>query len=130
MLTDELVDTTTASRLVGRSVDAIRGAIRGGQLECVTRDSRARPLVSREELLAWASRRPPRTQPAFADGAARTIRALEAIGPATAEELGIFLDIHTGNVRKHLALLARQGDARRRSDGQWSLTALQAAGAA
>ncbi|MDP8931005.1 MAG: helix-turn-helix domain-containing protein [Actinomycetota bacterium] len=47
---------------------------------------------------------------------------LREFGSASAEELAPLLDLHDGNVRKHLRLLEHQGHVRRRPDGEWELS--------
>ena len=43
-------------------------------------------------------------------------------GSASAEELAQVMQLHPGNARKYLAILAAEGRAQRQSDGQWVLT--------
>lgn len=85
--------------------------------------------LDRDAVLAWAAANPfkaPNPRHAWV----ATAKALETLGPATADEIAAYRGIHPGNIRKHLLILAAQGAVERGADGQWSLTALQAAGAA
>ncbi|HMR94826.1 MAG TPA: helix-turn-helix domain-containing protein [Microthrixaceae bacterium] len=47
---------------------------------------------------------------------------LRAIGPATVAELDQVVDLHEGNIRKHLLILEARSLAHRDRDGSWSLT--------
>lgn len=116
---EDLLTTTEAARIVERSLDAVRHGVLDGTLAEAGRTDRGRPLVRRADLLAWDQtarrfHRPTRRWEA-------TAAALEALGPATAEELGAYVGVHPGNTRKHLAILVAQGRAQRRPDGQWVL---------
>ena len=101
---EELLTTTEAAQLTGRSVDAVRAAIYANLLPRFTRNEFGRPLVRRQDLLEWASRRPPTTRDPH-DCYERTWEALAEIGPASADELATYLGLHAGNVRKHLVVI-------------------------
>jgi hypothetical protein len=120
---DEVLMTTTqAGRLIGRTGTAVRDACVAGKL-AGQKDSQGFWLIREADLRAWDSwsqrghgpRLPqPRTD--------EVVALLSEWGCATAEELGIVMSLHVGNVRKYLAILAAQGLAERRDDGQWILT--------
>lgn len=55
------------------------------------------------------------------DSAPRIIGLLNEFESADAAELATFLNLHEGNVRKHLRLMERVGLVVRRNDGQWQL---------
>lgn len=112
--------TTEAGQLIDRSPSAIRNAICSGHLPSVRRDGFQ--WVDRYDVLGWdleAIRRRTRHRPPEE----RLIPLLAEHGTMDSRELAILLDLHVGNVRKYLAILAHQGRARRRPDGQWELTA-------
>ncbi|HEX9993514.1 MAG TPA: helix-turn-helix domain-containing protein [Acidimicrobiales bacterium] len=50
------------------------------------------------------------------------LKLLEEFGSASAAELAPLLDLHEGNVRKHLRLLEHSGQVRRRPDGEWEVS--------
>jgi excisionase family DNA binding protein len=54
--------------------------------------------------------------------APRLLELLQEFGSASAAELAPLVDLHEGNVRKHLCLLELTGEIRRRPDGEWELT--------
>lgn len=114
----EIINTTEAARITGRSVDAVRSAIREGSISAVGRTVTGRPLIRRADVLAW-NERARRGSGHPTKPWERAIEALELLGPATTSEVGAFLGIHPGNARKHLAILAQQGRVRRGEDGQW-----------
>jgi DNA-binding transcriptional ArsR family regulator len=120
--------TTEAAHLVGRTQGAVRGAIRDGHLPGIRHDGRRWVTVA--DLIAWDARAPRlgarRKQPAHE----RTADILATYGPASVDELTVLADLHPGNVRKHLAILAKEGRVERRPDGEWALTTLDHAGAA
>lgn len=51
------------------------------------------------------------------------LELLREFGSASAAELAPLLNLHEGNVRKHLRLLEHGGQVRRRPDGEWELAA-------
>lgn len=121
----DLIDTTEASQLIGRSVDAVRSAIRRGYLNSVARTEYGRPLMRRCDVIAWAERtkRSPyrhRYRPWE-----HTYDVLTGFGAAFSTELAVVLDLHPGNVRKHLLVLEHQGRVRRLGDGQWAAVAAE-----
>ena len=100
---------------------------RGMPVAATTRHGHHR--LDRDTVLAWAAEHPfkaPNPRHAWLG----TAQALEDLGPATADEIAAYRDIHAGNIRKHLLILAAQGAVERGPDGQWSLTAEQTAGVA
>jgi hypothetical protein len=117
----ELLTTTEAAALIGCRQEAVREAILGGVLDAAKLDGFWR--IQREDALAWGRTRKPSNRPspqAFAWD--RTAELLAEVGSATVEELKLLADRHAGNVRKHLAILAKLGRAERLADGQWVLT--------
>lgn len=50
----------------------------------------------------------------------RTLEVLRTFGSASANELGAFLDLNPGNIRKHLLILEHQGRAQRLDGRQWA----------
>jgi excisionase family DNA binding protein len=50
------------------------------------------------------------------------LELLGEFGSASAAELAPLLNLHEGNVRKHLRLLEHDGQVRRRADGEWELS--------
>lgn len=128
---DRLLTTTEAAELVGRTQAVVRTAICQGKLPAAGRTRLGHHLLRREDVLEWV-RRHPTYRPHPANRWDKTASALAELGPATVEELGAYLSLHPGNVRKHLLILSAQGRAERRPDGQWvvSATSTDASGAA
>lgn len=126
----EVLTTTDAAKLVGRSIGSVRRAIDRGVLPSVGHTYAARPLVSRAALLRWHQEHPPMSTRRISGTYERTALALRTLGPSDAPALADYLGIHPGNVRKHLAYLAREGRAQRGADGLWMLTVAAASGAA
>ena len=114
----DVLNTTEASALIGRSQTAVRTAIRDGSLQATNRDGRW--YIDRQVLLAWHQR-------------ARLIRRhtpppweviaklLAEYDSASTEELEVLSGLHIGNVRKYIACLVKEGRVERRPDGQWFL---------
>ena len=81
--------------------------------------------VQRADLLAFAeSYVKPANAPATRDrrlpaSASDILDLLESWEAANAEELAPLLELHPGNVRKHLRLMEHEGLVSRRADGQW-----------
>lgn len=119
---EELVTTTDIARITGRNDATIRSAIRAGHIPQVTRTTLGRPLVRLSDALAWhkAIRPPaPHTPPTWD----ATATALATLGPSTPDEIAAYRNLHPGNIRKHLAILAAQRRAEQRADGHWTVTA-------
>jgi hypothetical protein len=118
---DVMLTTHEAGRLVGRSEGAVRKALGRGTL----RGKRDREVwhVRAADVVAWAacSRSGP-GNPLPAPRTEDTVHILREYESASAEEVATLLGVHPGNARKYLAMLALQGRARRRADGQWVLT--------
>jgi hypothetical protein len=118
---DVMLTTHEAGRLVGRSEGAVRKALGRGTL----RGQRDREIwhVRAADVVAWAacSRSGP-GNPLPAPRTEDTVHILREYESASAEEVATLLGVHPGNARKYLAMLALQGRARRRADGQWVLT--------
>jgi excisionase family DNA binding protein len=130
MLSDvalERLTTTQAADLVGVSQVAVRHAILEGRLE----GSKIGGVwyVDRQSLLDWRRHNRgggPRGHRPWE----RVAAALDEYGPSTAEELSHLCDLHAGNVRKYLAILAKEGRTERSSDGHWRLATKNQQGAA
>jgi hypothetical protein len=121
---DNMLSTSEAGRLVGRTEDAVRAAIRRGALPA----ERGRDFwsVRATEVVAWAARTPAgRGNPHPRPRTAEVADILREYGSASAEEVAMLLQVHSGNARKYLAILAIQGTAKRLSDGQWVLTSTE-----
>ena len=115
-----MLTTREAGELVGRSEAAVRSALCRGVLP----GERGRDfwLVRAADVVAWARHTPPghgrrlarpRTEEVF--------QLLTEWGSASAEEIATVMSLHVGNVRKFLAILAAEGRAERRDNGQWVL---------
>lgn len=115
-----VLTTREAGQLVGRSEDAVRAAIRRGDLDA----ERGRDfwLVSASDVIAWAAHTPiGRGNPLPRPRTEEVVGLLTDWGSGSAEELATVLGVHVGNARKYLAILAAQGRAERSKDGQWTL---------
>lgn len=114
------VTTTEAAKLIGRSQSAVRQAIHRGRLQAT--NERGHWWIEPDAVIRWdsASRRGPVLirQPSHE----RTAGLLAEYYSASVEELARLADLHPGNVRKHLALLAQEGRVVKLADGQWTLT--------
>lgn len=119
--------TTQAAQLLGVTQGAVRTAILEGRLM----GSKAGGVwyVERQELLDWRQRTRHLT-PRGGQPWERVASILIEYGTATADELSQLCGLHPGNVRKHLAILSKQGRVHRLPDGQWMLTASEHQGAA
>jgi hypothetical protein len=115
-----MLTTREAGELVGRSEAAIRSALCRGVLP----GERGRDfwLVRAGDVIAWARHTPPGHGRRLArPRTEEVIQLLTEWGSATAEEMATVMSLHVGNVRKFLAILAAEGRAERRDDGQWVL---------
>lgn len=115
-----MLTTREAARLVGRGDTLLRLAIARGTLPA--ENINGRWFIAETDLRDWdlRTRRYPRQATSLpVERAAAMLREYESL---SAEELATLAHIHPGNARKHLALLATQGRAERRPDGQWVLT--------
>jgi hypothetical protein len=126
-LDDAELTTTEAATLVGRSQSAVRAAINNHTLPGFRRDGRN--YVRRSDLLAW-DQRTKRHERHCVPAYERTAQLLREYRSATTPELAELSQLHPGNVRKHLAILATQGRVECRPDGQWVLTSDPETGAA
>jgi len=119
---EEMLSTTAAGRLVGRSGTAVRDACVFGRLTG-QKDSEGFWRVTASDVLAWAARTSQgRGRPLPAPRTEEVVQLLSDWGSASAEELAKVMQLHPGNARKYLAILAAEGRAQRQSDGQWVLT--------
>jgi hypothetical protein len=123
---DDLITTSDAARLTGRTVDAVRGAIKMHVLTSRGKNDRGYHLVLRTDLLEWHREHPPTNRARRYLGAPWDVvmDALAVIQPATPEEVAGFVGLHPGNARKHLSILAAQGRVAVGPDRQWTLTNL------
>lgn len=125
-----LLTTVEAAALVSRNERMLRQAITSEHLPAYNNNGRW--LVRREDVIAWdqrTHRRPP-SQRSRTTGWERAATALADYGSVSADELAALLGLHPGNARKYLAILAKQGRARRLDDGQWVLVDVEGQGAA
>ena len=85
-------------------------------------------MVKKSDLDEFASSyvRPPnapnRRSSALPPAAAAILAFISDFGAASAGELAPLLELHEGNVRKHLRLMEVAGLVMRQADGQWHLT--------
>ncbi len=108
-LGDDLLSTPQAATLVARHESSLKHALADGKLAGVRTFAGWR--IRREDVIAW-------DRHASGSGGARPpgttrLRSLAGHGPATATEVAGALGIHVGNARKHLAILAKHGRAKR-----------------
>jgi hypothetical protein len=117
----DVLTTTEAGRLVGRSGTAVREACVRGQLPA-QKDHDGFWHIRASDVLSWDARTPrgrgvplprPRTE--------EVVQLLADWGSGSAEEVATVMCLHVGNARKYLAMLAAQGRAKRLNDGQWVL---------
>jgi len=125
----QLLSTREVAELLGTTQPAVGWAIRIRNMPVAATTRYGHHRLDRDAVLAWAATntfQPSKPRHAWLE----TAKALEVLGPATTEEIAAYRGIHPGNVRKHLLILDAEGAVERGADGQWSLRALQAAGAA
>jgi hypothetical protein len=117
MADEDWITTGDAARLTGRDTSAFRWAITHRQVRAIKHDGLWR--MRRQDALAWhrqAKLHPlPGRRRVYEDVAA----LLTEYGSLDPDELSLLLGVHVGNARKHLAILCKQGRARRDADGQW-----------
>jgi hypothetical protein len=111
--------TTEAAALIGRTQSAVRAAINNQALPGFRHDGRN--YVRRADLLAW-DQRTRRAKRHCVPAYEHTAQLLREYQSATTPELAELSQLHPGNIRKHLAILATQGRVECRPDGQWVLT--------
>jgi hypothetical protein len=122
----EWITTAEAGRLTGRPAHVFRAAISKAQIPAV-KDGDGFWRMPPDDALAWHARTPRKPRPSRqARGYQQVAALLEEFGTLNVGELTALLGVHSGNARKHLAILARQGRAHRRPDGQWQLQAKHA----
>jgi excisionase family DNA binding protein len=111
-----LLTSREAGELIGRSTDAVRGAIAHGSLPAIKTWDGWR--VRREDVVAWATAGRPKPnfrRPRYEDAA----EVLDEFGSISVDELAALWQVHPGNARKALAILGAQGRAHRDEQGQW-----------
>jgi DNA-directed RNA polymerase specialized sigma24 family protein len=123
----ERLTTREVAVLTGRSQGAVRTAILEGRLAGERQLDGWR--VTREEALAWHARTRRIPCPSSSRPWNRAADMLAEYGAMTSEELARLLELNSGNARKHLAILAKEGRAERLPDGQWVLIDKQAGAA-
>jgi hypothetical protein len=129
--TPELLLTTgQAAELIGRSPYAIRNALRSGALQSAERTDQGQHRLRPTDVLAWDRSHPAKAMPLRRPWEQTAIALNTLGGEASAEELAVYLHLHTGNVRKHLLVLEADGRAERHADGQWGLIVRSRVGAA
>lgn len=119
-LDTRLITTSQASKLVNREESSVRWGIAQGTLPARPDDAGHWLLVP-EDVIAWDRRTQRRPRCGRIRAWEHAAGLLADYGSLSAEELAELSDIHVGNARKHLAILAKQGRARRLADGQWVL---------
>ena len=113
--------------LTGRTQDAVKAAIRRGELPGKREMDGWR--VTPPDLLAWNARTR-RSSRSSSRPWERAAGLLAEYGSLSPQEMTPLLDRHPGNTRKYLAILRAEGRAERLPDGQWVLTNKSQAGAA
>jgi excisionase family DNA binding protein len=122
----EYVSLPEAASVLGVHRATVNEMVLHGRLEAI-RDG-AQWRIRRADLEGFAANyvRPPNAPPRRGEALPQTstdlVRLLTDFHSASASELAPFLDVHEGNVRKHLRLMERAGLVRREPDGQWFLT--------
>lgn len=123
--TDEFVGLPEVAERLGVHRATVNDMARRGRLPA-QRDG-AHWLVRRSDLDRFAaeyvrpSNAPSRRDHSMPTSAPRICELLREFDSADAAELAILLDLHEGNVRKHLRLMEVAGIVLRRPDGQWVL---------
>jgi excisionase family DNA binding protein len=111
----ELLTTRQAAELVGRSPAAVKQVLNEGRIPGERVDGFWR--VRREDIVAWDARAPRKNVKKRAYE--RSAELLAEYGSLTTDELSRFQEVHVGNARKYLCLLAVEGRAHRHDDGEW-----------
>ncbi len=119
---EDLLTTTEAGKLIGRSGTAVREACVRGALPG-RKDEQGFWLVRSADAQAWAARSRravgrPLPRPRTDD----VVELLNDWGSGSAEEVARAVGVHVGNARKWLKILQTEGRAQRLEDGQWVLT--------
>jgi len=122
---EELLSTAQAAHVVQRGQATIRAAIRKGLLSASKNPDDSTWRVRRSDLLAWSDRAARRIAVNRPHPSQHVAELLATYGSADVAELATIMGIHPGNVRKHLAILAAQGQAEHQDDGQWVLVSSQ-----
>jgi Helix-turn-helix domain len=112
-----LLTTKDAAALIGRSPAAVRCALKRGQLQGEPRRDGWR--LRRDDVLAWAATHPSTNRPPRRLHHEEAAALLNEYGSIVADELALLMQVHVGNARKYLAILAVQGRAHRTSGGEW-----------
>ena len=121
----EFVGLPEAAQRLGVHRATVNDMVIEGRLHA-TRDG-AHWRIDRQELEEFAAtyvkpRNAPPTRPRGLPASTELItELLVEFESASAAELAPLLELHEGNVRKHLRLLEVAGKVRRRSDGEWEL---------
>ncbi len=119
--TEGWISTAEAARLTGRPAVGFRNAIDANRIAAV-KDPNGHWLMPVQEALAWHARARRCNMPNRTGQGYRQVAALlQEYGSLDSAEVAALLDIHPGNVRKHLAVLAKLGWAERQTNGQWRL---------
>lgn len=114
--TSELLTSRQAAELVGRSPDAVKGAVRSGALRASRLDGFWR--FTPKDVVAWDATAP-RNPNVRKRAHERSAELLAEYGSVSPYELSKLQGVHVGNARKYLAVLAAEGRAHRHDDGEW-----------
>ena len=122
---DELVGLPSAARRLGLHRATVNEMVQSGRVPA-TRVG-AHWFITRRNLEAFAaSYSRPRNAPLRNRGkplvAPEILSTLAEWDDATVAELAVVIDMHEGNIRKHLCFAEADGLARRDDFGRWSLT--------
>jgi predicted Rossmann fold nucleotide-binding protein DprA/Smf involved in DNA uptake len=124
----DVITTGTAAKLTHRAESSVRAAIARQTLAASFKDGRW--LIKPSDLFEWDRKTDRRRQIRSCTSWDRAAELLAEYGPMSVAEMAQLLGIHVGNVRKHLAILAKQGRVHRLPDGQWVLATFEQHGAA
>jgi DNA-binding MarR family transcriptional regulator len=121
----QLLGLNDAARQLGVERATLTRLVRNGSLPGLRLADRW--YVEARDLADFASSYKPRRRTRAAEktsaAQAKIAATLADWQEATANELAVAVELHPGNVRKHLLLLQQAGKVQRDEEGLWSLTA-------
>lgn len=124
---ETLVGLPEAARILGVHRATVNDMVREGRL-AAGRDG-ARWMIRADDLERFAASyvRPPNAPPhrvrgGLLESSRSVLEWLAEFENASAVELAQVIDLHEGNVRKHLRILETKGLVDRRGDGSWHVT--------